>query len=145
MNLTPYFQEETDTKKGKKHVWERWTRCLMDAKPSPYQAIRSMLWSEDIVRGDPSSLSNPSKWSHVRLNLPGQANYDPTLPCVAKMRKDGAIACDFYIYVDDVRITGPSEEEIWRAVRKISSIFSYLGIQDAARKRRPPTTRPGYT
>ena len=52
-------------------------------------------------------------------------------------------ACDFYIYVDDVRITSPSEEEIWHAIRKISSIFGHLGIQDAARKRRPPTTRPG--
>ena len=140
VDLTPYFPEEL---KDKKRIWERWTRCLMGAKPSPYQAIRSMLWSEDIVRGDRNHPSNPFRWSHISLNLPGSGSYDPTRPWVAKTRADGAIACDFYIYVDDVRITGPSEDEIWNAIRKISSIFGYLGIQDAARKRRPPTTRPG--
>lgn len=40
VDLTPYFPEEA---KHKKHVWERWKRCLMGAKPSPYQAIRSMV------------------------------------------------------------------------------------------------------
>ena len=50
---------------------------------------------------------------------------------------------DFFIYVDDVRITGPGEDEVWAAIRKLSSLFGYLGIQDSARKRRPPTTSPG--
>ena len=87
--------------------------------------------------------SNPFYWSHIQLNLPGSPNYDPSLPWVAKMRADGSLASEIYIYVDDVRITASSEEEIWKAIRRFASIISYLGIQDAARKRRPPTTRPG--
>ena len=97
VDLTPYFPEEI--KSGKSKVWERWTRCLMGAKPSPYQAIRSMLWAEDIVRGNKDHPSNPFRWSNVNLNLPGSETYEPTLPWVAKMRSDGAIACDFYIYI----------------------------------------------
>lgn len=115
----------------------------MCAKPSPYQAIRFMLRSEHIFRGDRKDSTNPFRWSYVQINLPGSPDYDPSLPWVAKMRSDGSLAREFYIYVDDVRITAPSEEEIWEAIRRFSSIISYLGIQGAARKRRSPTTRPG--
>lgn len=59
------------------------------------------------------------------------------------MRDNNIIACDFFIYVDDVRITGPTEEAVWEAIRKISSLFGYLGIQDAQRKRRAPSTCAG--
>lgn len=102
-----------------------------------------MLLAEHMVRKDQRDPSNPFKRSHVRLNLSVLDNYDPTLPWISKVRPDGTLASEFYIYVDEVRVTGPSEEDIWRAIRKFSSMISYLGIQDAARKRRPPTTRPG--
>lgn len=69
-------------------------------------------------------------------------DYDPSLPWLAKIRIDGELVCEFYIYVDDVRVTAPTEEEMWKAIRVISSKLSYLGIQDAARKRRPPSRRP---
>ena len=141
VDLTPYF--DADLKDGQTKIWERWTRCLMGAKPSPYQAIRFMLWAEHIVRGDRFDSSNPFRWSYIKLNMPGSNDYDPSVPWLAKVRSDGCLASEFYIYVDDVRITGPSEDEIWKAIRRFSSMISYLGIQDAARKRRPPTTRPG--
>ena len=102
-----------------------------------------MLWAEDVVRGDKTAPNNPFRCSHIQLDLLGSEGYNPELPWLAKMRSDGVITCDFFIYVDDVRITGPSEDKIWKAIQKISSVFSYLGIQDAARKRRPPTMRPG--
>ena len=141
VDLTPYFPEEKTTTDGK--FWQRWTRCLMGAKPSPYQAIRSMLWAEDIIRGDRQDQSNPFRWDSIQLNLPGDRNYNPALPWVAKLRRDGELATDFYIYVDDVRVTAPSEADMWEAIRVISSKLSYLGIQDATRKRRPPSRRPG--
>ena len=141
VNMTPYFL--TELKQGCTKIWERWTRCLLGAKPSPYQAIRFMMWAEHMVRGDRRDPNNPFRWSHSTVNLPGSKVYDPSLPWISKLRPDGTLASKFYIYVDDVRVTGPSEEDIWRALRKFSSTISYLGIQDAARKRRPPTTRPG--
>ena len=140
VDLTPYFPDELNSHA---RLWERWTRCLMGAKPSPYQAIRAMLWAEDVVRGDRLDERNPFRWKYVNLNLPGSSTYNPSIPWVAKMRAEGTIACDFFIYVDDVRITGSSEADIWNAIHKISSLFGYLGIQDAPRKRRPPTTKPG--
>ena len=141
VDMTPYFSAEL--KQGGTKIWERWTRCLMGTKPSPYQAIRFMMWAEHMVRGDRRDPNNPFRWSHIRVNLPGSKYYDPSLPWMSKLRPDGTLASEFYTYVDDVRVTGPSEEGIWMAIRKFSSIISYLGIQDAARKRRPPTTRPG--
>lgn len=80
----------------------------------------------------------------VRLNLPGHENYDPWLPWVSKIRKeDGHVASDFWTYIDDLRNTGPTEKECWASSRRIATICSYLGIQDAARKRRAPSQKPG--
>eukprot|EP00980_Cylindrotheca_fusiformis_P019180 scaffold6510_cov122-Cylindrotheca_fusiformis.AAC.2 len=80
----------------------------------------------------------------VRLNLPGSKEYDPTLPWVSKIRiDDGEIACDLFIYVDDGQVTGPTEDECWKATRQAASILNELGIQEAARKRRWGSRKPG--
>eukprot|EP00978_Attheya_sp_CCMP212_P042043 scaffold250023_cov62-Attheya_sp.AAC.1 len=42
-----------------------------------------------------------------------------------QIQSNGKIACDKVVYVDDGRIVGPT-----------NSGLSYLGVQDAARKRR---------
>jgi hypothetical protein len=55
---------------------------------------------------------------------------------VAKVREDGRVAADFFIYMDDFRQTGPGAEECWRASWKAASICNYLGMHDAPRKRR---------
>ena len=143
VDLTTLFPEEimTDNSNGK--LWERWTICLMGAKPSPYQAIRSMLWAEDVLRGNRFDSKNPFRWQSVRLNLPGSEDYDSRLPWVSKVKADGSLAAEFFIYVDDVRIAGQTEHEVWNAVRQISALSGYLGIQDAARKRRPPSKHAG--
>ena len=73
----------------------------------------------------------------------GSSDYDPTLPWIAKMKLNGTLAVEFYIYVDDVRVTCGSEEQVWEAIRRICSIFGYLGIQDAGRKRRNPSSGGG--
>ena len=143
VDLTPYFS--ADLKKGQNKIWEPRMRCLMGVNPSPHQAIRFMLWAEHIVRGDGTDSSNPFRWNHIQLNLSGSKDYDPSLPWLAKVRSDGCLASEFYIYVDDVIITGPSEEEIWSAIRRFAIIISYLGIQDAARKRRSLNLSPGYS
>jgi len=56
---------------------------------------------------------------------------------------DGKVACDVFIYVDDLRTVGPSEDECWQVSRRVASILNSLGLQDAARKRRPPSKEPG--
>jgi hypothetical protein len=46
------------------------------------------------------------------------------------------VAADLFIYMDDLRPTGPNTEECWRASRKGAVTCNHLGIQDAPRKRR---------
>mmetsp|Transcript_23389 Transcript_23389/g.35443 ORF Transcript_23389/g.35443 Transcript_23389/m.35443 type:complete len:218 (-) Transcript_23389:5513-6166(-) len=78
------------------------------------------------------------------MNCPGQRNYDPSKPWVSKVRKpDGRIAADFVSFVDDFRPSGPSSAEAWRAARRTASVLNFLGIQDAARKRRDSSKTPG--
>ena len=142
IDLTPYFESELKTSSSV--LWERWERCMMGLTTSPYQAVRAFLWGEEIMRGERTDPNNIFRWDELRLNLPGSAKYDPTKPWVSKIRTSNQrIAADFFCYIDDVRPCGSSEEECWQASRRVASICGYLGIQDAARKRRPPSQTPG--
>jgi hypothetical protein len=77
-------------------------------------------------------------WESLKTNLPGSATYDPSKTQVYKEREcDGKITADCLIYVDDLRPTGPSEEECWRAMGWVGCHIKHHGLQDAARKRRP--------
>ena len=46
------------------------------------------------------------------------------------------IAGDIIADVDDLRAIGFSMEQAWLIARRVGSYLQYLGIQDAARKRR---------
>jgi hypothetical protein len=45
--------------------------------------------------------------------------------------------------MDDFRLAGPTEEVTMKCTHRLESRMSYLGIQDATRKRRRITQRPG--
>lgn len=118
----------------------------MGFKPSPYNAIQSFLWEEEVIRGDRHDPNNVFCWDRVKLNLPGSTShpYDPTLPWVSKwLDNEERIAPNFFLYVDDIRTNGGSKKECWLVARRVASICSFLGIQDAPRKRRPPSKSPG--
>ena len=84
------------------------------------------------------------RWDRIRLNLPGSKDYQPSLPWVSKIRdSDNKIAADGVIFVDDTRSVGNDEAEAWAVTRNIGSTFSYLGLQDASRKRRGVSQTPG--
>jgi hypothetical protein len=147
VDLTKFFPEEVDSEdniqRERKVRWERWTRCAMGLRTSPYQAVQGILWAMERVFGDRNRESNVFAWRHMRMNLPGDAEYDPTLPWVFKARKDGSMAADVHVYVDDIRCSGQTELECWRASQRVSSVLASLGLQDAARKRRPPSQKAG--
>jgi hypothetical protein len=69
--------------------WERWERCLMGFKPSPYNATRAFAWAEEIMRGDRREETNPMRWDRIRMNLPGEEDYTPSLPWVSKVVREG--------------------------------------------------------
>jgi hypothetical protein len=93
--------------------------------------------------GEPADEENVFRWDRVIVNLPGNGKYDPSKPLIYKVRKDGSIAADIVCYVDDNRVTAGSEEDAWRSSSRVAKSASWLGLQDAARKRRPPSQRPG--
>jgi hypothetical protein len=122
----------------------RWNRTWMGAKPSPYAAVHYYYLAEEFIRGHHLDRNNPFYWDAVLLNLLGSPQFDPTRPRVMKWDSvHGRIAADLVAYIDDLRASGHSVEACWLIARYISARLQHLGIQDAARKRRPPTTTPG--
>jgi hypothetical protein len=61
---------------------ERWERLFMGMRPSPCNAVRYFYWAEEFARGNPLDPKNAVRHGEVRLNLPGDDKFDPTLPMV---------------------------------------------------------------
>lgn len=137
------LREIPDWEKARTRKWERWERNWMGLRDSPYRSIQMAMVARDMAYGDHTNPENPFQWDQVRMNLPGQFGYDPTLPWVYKQRKDGHLASELYLYVDDGRPTGYSDRQCWLASRRFCSMCSFLGIQDASRKRTSPSQTPG--
>lgn len=147
LNLQNLFdgteEEDDDVLKMAGSQWVHWGRCLMGFKPSPYNSIKTAMVVEEVARGDRHCERNPFQWDHVRLNLPGDVDYDPSLSWISKMRNDGLIACDVFTFVDDERVSGATRELTWQAGHRLAYIQAYLGVQDAARKLRELSQRGG--
>ena len=144
VDLTTLFPEELEGEGGeKKFLWEAWTRCAMGVTVSPYQTTQCTQRVKRIVFGCRFSKSNVFRWVEVKLNLPGNEDYDPSKPWICKVREDGQIAVDVHSYVDDLRGTAPTKEEAWQASSAMAKGSAFFGLQDAARKRRPPSQSPG--
>lgn len=127
----------------RRRMWELWCRNWMGCTDSPWRSIQMIIIAKVIAYGDRTDPNNPFQWELAVLNLPGSADYDPTLPWVYKLRVDLRIANEIYVYVNDGRSTGATKLECWRGTRRFASVCSHLSIQDAARKRTEPSTTPG--
>jgi hypothetical protein len=123
--------------------WERWERNWMGLRDSPY---RSLQWQTRLkleVYGNRRQRANPFHWDRVVLNLPGAKGYRADLPWVMKIRWDGHLAAEVFVYVDDGRAIGPTEHLTWQAARAYGAGCSRRGVQDASRKRTTPSETPG--
>ncbi|KAL7559822.1 hypothetical protein ACA910_003985 [Epithemia clementina (nom. ined.)] len=150
IDLTGLFPEELEkgaqsgaTSKPRKTIWEAWLQCAMGLTTSPYQATQSAQRVKRLSLGNRLNPHNVFRWDGEVLNLPGDANYDPSLSWVRRVCQDGVLAADVHPYVDDLRETDPSEAEAWEAASCMAKAAAYYGLQDAARKRRPPSQTPG--
>ena len=77
------------------------------------------------------------RFDKVVINAIGNKDYNPALPNVYKYNEiHKRIAGDLFGYVDDLRALGFSLDEAWKTARQVMSRLQYLGVQDAARKRR---------
>ena len=123
-------------------LWERWVRMLMGFRPSPYCTTREMRRIDLFLRGAADNINNVFRWSRVVLNLPGKVDYSSTRPRVYRVREDGTMAADLFTYIDDLRNTAPTSPECWDGLHQVCSRLTWLGLQDAARKRNGPTQTP---
>ena len=139
VDLTPLFGR---TAEGKLNI-EAWTRISMGSKPSPYVAVQQGRRLKRKFLGDPLDENNVFRWTHVDLNLQGSADYKPSRPWISKRHRTGEIAADAHDFVDDVRRTGPTEEDSWQASSRVGKTCSHEGIQNALRKYRAPSKEPG--
>ena len=136
-----YFSKDD---KGKEIVeLTRFCRLMFGSKCSPYAAVQMMYRAMEVIVGNPEEPNNIFNWVDIKLNLPGDENYEPWKSRLSKITAAGEIAPDVIFYVDDGRAVGFSQESCHLALRRISSVLNMLGIQDAARKRRPPMKQPG--
>ena len=114
-----------------------WTRLWFGMKQSPEYAATFYYLAEEFIRGNHKDANNPLRWDTIKLNMLGDKNYNPTFPNIYKWdERAKRIAGDLIAYVDDLRAIGFSMEEAWKIARRVCSYIQYLGIQDAARKRR---------
>ena len=129
--------------KGLKRIIERWVRCLMGFKPSPYITTQTFAWSEEIIMGKRLDENNPFYWDTVILNLPGLQGYQPDKPWVYKWNSKKSIMASFFgTYIDDIRGGGATEIECRRSIHRTACRINYLGQQDAPRKRGQATQNP---
>jgi hypothetical protein len=120
-----------------------WSRNAMGLKPSPYASVKGALRAKRVILGDRSELGNPFHWEKVCTNMPGDENYVATLPWIQKKRRDGHLTTELVQYIDDLRTTAKDKALAWVASSRIAKICCWLGLQDAARKRREPSRSPG--
>ena len=114
-----------------------WSRLCFGWNESPEQAVTFYYLAEEFARGKHTDENNPLRWDKVVLNMIGNKDYNPALPNVYKWDSiNNRIAGELLAYIDDLRALGFSLEHAWLIARWIASKLQYLGIQDAARKRR---------
>ena len=68
---------------------------------SLYQSLQLLIHAKFIAYGERKDTLKPFQWSHANLNLPGDESYTPKITWVTKVRSDGHLESEVFIYVDD--------------------------------------------
>ena len=123
--------------------WERWERNWMGLRNSPYPSLQWQARLKLEVYGDHRARANPFHWDRVVFNLPGSKGYRANLPWVMKIRWDGQLAVEVFVYIDNGMATGPTEFLAWQAGRAYGSGCTRRGMQDASHKQTSPSQTSG--
>jgi hypothetical protein len=92
----------------------------------------------------PDNDSSPFQWERVVLNLPTE-QWDPSLPRVMLIRKDGELAVRLVDYVDDIHpaTRGIDNSNAVRTDHFLKTRMNSVANQASEEKYRKPTTSPG--
>ena len=83
---------------------ERWSRNFMSLADSPYQSLELLMKTKFIAYSNRLNRTNTFQWELTKLNFMGSDLYNSKLPWVIKVRTDGNLACEVYIYIEDGQI-----------------------------------------
>jgi hypothetical protein len=127
---------------------ELWRFCALHfgGRSSPYIACRLQRVILELCKGVRHNHNNHWQWDSVRLNLPGSSAYDPSMPRVMLLRKDGELATREAKYVDDIHPCIREKEgtdEARATCAQLKSKMNSLGNQADDRKYRLPALTPG--
>ncbi len=123
--------------------WEQWERNWMGLRDLPYRSLQWQVRLKLQVYGNRQVLSNPFHWDHVKFNLPGARGYRSDLPWVMKIRTNGILAAEIFVYVDNGRAIRATADLAWQAARAYADGCARLGVQDASRKWTSASRTPG--
>ncbi len=89
---------------GEYEPYEFWRFCTLhfEGCAFPHLACQSQRLILELCKGDRHDTNNHWQWETVRLNLPELKVYDPLMPLVMLLRKDGELATREANYVDDI-------------------------------------------
>ena len=122
----------------------RWCVLNFGCMCSPYIACQGEERIMEMCMGDPEDDMNPFQYHEVWLNLPGAKNYDPSMPRLIFLTKEGEMATRKVTFVDDIHgaARGSSDAPAREAYRILACLMNYFANQVAARKVGPPTLIP---
>ena len=83
----------------------------------PYRSLQWQVRLKFEVYGNRKDLNNPFHWDKVVWNLPGSTGYQADLPWVMKIRQDGHLLEEIFVYVDDGWVAAHSVDLSWREGR----------------------------
>ena len=82
---------------------------MMGLKYSPYLTTQRMGCAEEFIWGDYRHYDKPFQCRNIRLNIPEDSKYSPSLPWVSNITKEGNLSADFWTYIDNIRSIASSE------------------------------------
>ena len=110
VNLGSYLGNNKDHQVTPLYV--HWVHLMMGLVLFPYAAIQGLLWASEVVRGDRRDPNNPFRWENIRLNVPGDPSYSPTISWMSIfLGGNQYMAADFTTYEGDSRVAVGSEKD----------------------------------
>ena len=139
-----FFHTRNDGSPEEQSFW-RWCVLNFGCLCSPYVACQGEERIMEMCMGDPKDESNLFQWDRVLLNLPFALPFDPSMPRVILLRKDGEMATRKVVFVDDIHGAGRgrSPDTLIMAQRRLAQLMNSFANQASPIKRRPPSLYPG--
>ena len=114
---------------------------------SPFNACQGQARILEHCKGDPIDQKNEFQFETCHLNLPFYPNYDPSMPAVILLWKDGEMATTKVTYVDDIHVAGRGKDAEYdhakAGCKQLMSRMNNVGNQADPRKFRQPVLNPG--